>query len=149
MICANTVKLWTPIPFSVVCDGFVKVPYLFIKLKRTYPKNLMERRSHPPSPTCLGCGCAGGFQQEHREGTGLGNDPALATFSGETPENLICWKTTSCLPPCCGAARRAGLLHPCTRGWGVSWGHAGGDGATELIRKANPLIFLPIPVPPL
>lgn len=32
---------------------------------------------------------------------------------------------------------------------GMAWGLAGGGGAIGLVRKGNPLLFLPIPVPPL
>lgn len=32
---------------------------------------------------------------------------------------------------------------------GMAWGLAGGGGAIGLVRKVNPLLFLPIPAPPL
>lgn len=125
MICANTVKLWTSIPFSVVCARFMKVLYLYIKLKRTFPKNLMQRRSHP-SGFLWDVDVQTGSSRSTERAQGLATILLRATCTGDTPGNLICWKTPSRWPRCCGAARTAGLRHPCA-------GAGGCPGAVQVV----------------
>jgi len=150
--CACTAKLWTPIPFSLVCcDGFVNAPYLPVKQKTTFPKNLMQGRSHPPLlPWDVNVwACFDSCKGSRSPGAGHCAQPAAFPRPGKTSENLICWKITSWF--CHAAVTQRGEQVCCIHAQGlgnVSWGLAGG-GAIGLNVKINPLIFLPIPVPPL